>query len=107
MTPYLIDFVEARAELAARQRREQRRIDDDQRRRMKRADQVLALRMVDADLAADRAVDLREQRRRHLDDGDAAQVRRRGEAGDVAERRRRRSATIALARSAWARISAS
>ena len=41
--------------------------------------------MVDADLAADRAVDLREQRRRHVDERDAAQVGRRREAGHVAD----------------------
>ena len=52
---------------------------------MERADQVLAQRVVDADLAADRAVDLRQQRRRHLDDRDAAQIGRRREAGDVAD----------------------
>ena len=52
---------------------------------MKRADEVLAQRVVDADLAADRAVDLRQQRRRHLHDRDAAQVRRGREAGDVAD----------------------
>ena len=60
-------------------------IDDDGERLVERADQVLAERMVDADLAADRAVDLRQQRRRHLDDRDAAQVGGRGEAGDVAD----------------------
>ena len=81
----LDDFVQPGAELAARQRRQQRRIDDDRERLVEGADQVLAERVVDADLAADRAVDLRQQRRRHLDDRDAAQVGRRGEAGDVAD----------------------
>ncbi len=41
--------------------------------------------MIDADLAADRAVDLREQRRRDLHHRHAAQVGRRREAGDVAD----------------------
>ena len=49
-----------------------------------RADQVLAERMVDAGLAADGAVDLREQRRRDLHDRNAAQVGGRGKAGRVA-----------------------
>ena len=52
---------------------------------MKRADQVLAELVVDADLAADRAVDLREQRRRDVGERDAAQERRRGESGRVAD----------------------
>ena len=52
---------------------------------VERADQVLAERMVDADLAADGAVDLREQRRRHVDERDAAQVGGRGESGHVAD----------------------
>ncbi len=49
------------------------------------ANQVLACGEIDADLAADRAVDLRQQRRRHLDDRYAAQKGRRGEPGDVAD----------------------
>jgi hypothetical protein len=52
---------------------------------VERADQVLAERMVDADLAADGAVDLRQQRRRHVHERDAAQERGGGEAGGVAD----------------------
>ena len=52
---------------------------------MERADQVLPERMVDADLAANRAVHLRQQRRRHVGQRDAAKISRRGEAGRVAE----------------------
>ena len=52
---------------------------------MKRADQILAEGMVHAHLAADGAVDLREQGRRHLDQLDAAQVRRGDEARHVAD----------------------
>ena len=40
-------------------------------------------RMVDADLPADGAVHLRQQRRRHLHDRDAAKVRRGREPGDI------------------------
>ena len=54
-------------------------------RLMEGADEVLALRRVDRGLAADRAVDLRQQRRRHLHEIDAAQQRRRGKAGDIAD----------------------
>ena len=51
---------------------------------MERADEILAARRVDAGLAADRGVDHREQRRRHLHDWDAAHVRRGDESGQVA-----------------------
>ena len=81
----LDDFVQAGAELAARQRFEQRRIDGDERRMVEGADQVLAERVIDAHLAADRAVDLREQRGRDLDQPDAAQVRGRDEPRHVAD----------------------
>ncbi len=60
-------------------------VDDDRGRLVIGADQVLARGVVDADLAADRAVDLRQERRRHLDDRDAAEVGRGGESGDVAD----------------------
>ena len=52
---------------------------------MEGADQVLALGRVDPGLAADRAVDLGEQRRRDLHEADAAAHHRRGEAGEVAD----------------------
>ena len=61
------------------------RVSHDQRRLMERADQILAEPVVDAGLAADAGVDLRQQRRRHLDDRDAAQERRRDEADHVAD----------------------
>ena len=50
-----------------------------------RADEVLALREVDAGLAADRRVDHAEQRRRHVDDRHAAVPRGGGEPGDVGD----------------------
>ncbi len=50
---------------------------------MKGADQVLAGVGVDAGLAADRRVDHRQQRGRHVHDRHAAQPGRRGEAGDI------------------------
>ena len=78
-------LVEPRAELAPRQRGQRQRVGHDQHRLVERADQVLAERVVDADLAADRAVHLRQQRRRHVHEGDAAQEARRGKAGRVAD----------------------
>ena len=81
----LHDFVEPRAELAARQRREQRRIDRDGRGRVERADQILAQRVVDADLPSHGAIHLRQKRRRHLHNRDAPQVRGGREPGDVAD----------------------
>ena len=57
----------------------------DEARRVEGADQVLAARVVDADLPADRRVDHRQQRRRALHERHAAQVRRRDEAGEVAD----------------------
>ncbi len=52
---------------------------------MERANHVLAAQVVDGGLAADRGVDLREQRGGHLHESDAALVDRRGEPGQVAD----------------------
>ena len=52
---------------------------------MKDADEVLALRRVDAGLAADRTVDLREQRRRDLNEANAATQDAGGKAGKIAD----------------------
>ena len=51
---------------------------------MEGADHVLAQGMIDAGLAADRGVDLREKRGRHLDERDAPQENRSGESGEIA-----------------------
>ena len=83
--PYLIDLVQAGAVLAPRQRSQEQGIGDDEARRVEGADEVLAGREVHADLAADRRVDLRQQRRRHLDERDAAQEGRGREARHVAD----------------------
>ena len=95
-------LVQARSELAPGQRAQQQRIDDHDRRLMKGADQVLAERQVHADLAADRAVHLREKRRRDLHERDAAQERggrkARGVADDAAADRDERAAAIGAAR---------
>ncbi len=79
------DFGVAGAELARRQRVQHRRIGDHQHRLMKRAEQVLALRRVDAGLAADRGIHLRQQRGRHLHEIDAAAQDRRCKAGEIAD----------------------
>jgi hypothetical protein len=76
---------ETGAQLPLRQRRERVRVGEHELRLVERADHVLAARMVDRGLAAHRRVDLREQRRRHLDERHAALVGRGGEAGEVAD----------------------
>ena len=52
---------------------------------VKRADQVLAARVIDPGLAADGRIDLRQQRRRHLHEIDAALVARGRKSGHVAD----------------------
>ena len=54
-------------------------------RLMKRAEQVLALRRIDAGLAADGGIHLRQQRGRHLHEIDAAAQDRRRETGEIAD----------------------
>ena len=73
------------AQLAVGQRVERGHVRDHRARLMEGADHVLAARVVDRGLAADRGVDLREQRGRHLHESDAALVDRRGESGQVAD----------------------
>ena len=67
-----------------RQGGEHRGVDQHQPRLVKRADQIFALRQVDARFAADRGIHLREQGGRDLAERHAAQEGRRGKAGDVA-----------------------
>ena len=52
---------------------------------MEGADQVLALPGVDAGLAADRGIDLGQQRGRHLHHSDAAPQDAGGETGEIAD----------------------
>src|SRR5581483_8914760 len=73
----------ALAALALGQRLEERLVEEDERRPVEGADEVLAVGDVDAGLAADRGVDLPDERRRHRRPPDSAQIRRRGEARDV------------------------
>ena len=79
------DFGIAGAELARRQRIQHRGIRDHQNRLVKRADQIFSMRRVDAGLAADGGIDLRQQRGRHLHEIDAAAQDRGGKARKVAD----------------------
>ena len=79
------DFGIAGAELARRQRVEHGGIGDHQHRLVKRAEQIFSLRRIDPGLAADRGVDLRQQRGRHLHEIDAAAQDRSREAGEIAD----------------------
>ena len=74
----------AGAELALRQGIEQRGVGDHQDRLVERADQVLAVAGVDTRLAADRGIDLRQQRCRHLHEVDATAHDRRRKAREIA-----------------------
>ena len=76
----------ALAPFTLRQRREQRFVDHDPGGPVERTDEVLPLRDVDRRLAADARIDLADERRRHGDPRDAAQVERRGETGGVGQR---------------------
>src|SRR5207244_4242519 len=64
---------------------EDRGIDEHRARLVERTHEVLALRQVDAGLAADRAVDHREQRGGHLHDVDAAVIDGRRKPRGVAD----------------------
>ncbi len=72
-------------ELVSGQRLERRQIAQHGRRLMERADQILARLGVDRRLAADRGVDHRQQRGRHVHHPHAAQPRRGDEAGEVGD----------------------
>ncbi len=79
------DFGIARAELAWRQRVEQRGVGQDQHRLMEGADEVLAVIGIDGGLAADRGIDLRKQRGWHLHIVETTADNRGGEAGKIAD----------------------
>ena len=83
---HLDRLAEGGPELALGERLKQRDVDDHRDRLMERAEEVLPLGQVDAGLAADRRIDLGDERGRNLDERHAAQVRRREEPGRVAQR---------------------
>src|SRR6476659_120126 len=72
-------------ELARRQGIEQRRVGEDQDRLMKCTDQVLAVAGIDCGLAADRGIDLRQQRGRHLHVIESATENGGREPGEIAD----------------------
>ena len=73
------------AELARRQGREHLGIDPDAHRLVERADDVLARGWLTPDLAADRAIDHRQEGRGDHQQGEAPGVGRGDEAGEVAD----------------------
>ena len=73
------------AELPIRQGIEERGIGQHQDRLMEGADEILAVRRIDRGLAADRGIDLRQQRGRHLHIIEPAPHHRRGETGKIAD----------------------
>ena len=79
------DFGIACREFAAGQRVEKGDVGKDGARLVERADEILAVRRIDAGLAADRGIDLGQQRRRNLDEVDAAAQDRCGKAGEIAD----------------------
>ena len=83
--PVLEHLRQAARELVVGQRREDLRIDEHHPREVERAQQVLALRQIDRDLASDRRVDLGEQRRGALHEGDAPHEGGCNEPGQIAD----------------------
>ena len=79
------DFGETGAKLAFGQSAQGIEIAQHQTRLVKRAHEIFTGLQIDADLAADGAVHLRQQRRRHLHKRDAAQIRRGDEPGQIAD----------------------
>jgi hypothetical protein len=75
----------AGAELPRRQRIEQSRVGHHQHRLMKGSDQVFAMPRIDAGLAADRGIHLRQQRGRYLHEIKPAPHRRGGKTREVAD----------------------
>ena len=81
------------AELARGERVEQRGVGDHQDRLVEGADEILAMARVDGGLAADRGIDLRQERGRHLHVIDAAAHHRGGNVSS--------SAVSAITRIGW------
>src|SRR5712691_11282153 len=76
-------FGEPRAQLSLGQGFQGSHVGHDQLRLMKSADHVLPERVIDRGLAANRGIHLSEQRGRHLNEGDAAQIGGGGEARQI------------------------
>ncbi len=83
--PVLDHLGQARAQFARREGCQRTEVRNHGTGLMKRPDQVLAARVIHAGLAADGGIDLRQQRRRHLHEIDAALITGRRKSGDVAD----------------------
>ena len=81
----LYDFVQTGAELPSGEGLQPLRVDHDRSRGVEGTDQVLAERVIDAHLAPDGAIDLREQGGGYLYERHAPQERGRGKADEVAD----------------------
>ena len=76
-------FGQSRRQFAVCERGERGGVRDYRLRLVKRTDHIFAARMVNRGLPAHRRVDKGEQRGRHLDKGDPAQIGRRGESRQI------------------------
>ena len=81
----LDDFVDSRSKFARRQTAQQSRIGHNALRRVKRSDEILSFRKIHARLSADRAIDLRHDGCRNMDQRDSARIARRDESSHVAD----------------------
>ena len=85
MMPYLMTSARPARNSRSGKVRKRVEIAQHQPRLIKRADEIFAGLQIDADLAADGAVHLRQQRRRHLHKRDAAQIRCRDKPRQIAD----------------------
>ncbi len=83
--PVLGNLCVSGAQLAIRERAQRVGIGEHQARLVEGADKVLALRRIDASLAADGGIHLRQQRRRDLHEANTAAQDRRRKSGEVAD----------------------
>ena len=85
MSPYLITSARPARNSRGGRRRQRAEVRNHGAGLMKRPDQVLAARVIHPGLAADGGIDLRQQRRRHLHEIDAALITGRRKPGHVAD----------------------
>src|SRR5882724_2845131 len=82
--PLFDRFAPTRRQFTLSQRLQSVSVDQHQARLMKSSHQIFSSGGVEAGLATNRSIDLRQQGGRHLDESDAAQIRRRREARQIA-----------------------
>ena len=85
ITPYLTTSASPQRNSRSGRVSRRRGVDPDAQRLVEGADQVLGARVIDADLAADGAVDLRQKRRGHHDERKSAQERCGDETGQITD----------------------